>query len=565
MTSMFPHHRVLAVRCAALLAFLLTAMTAAAPAAAGQEASGGAPGGHAPVATHDGGDALPGRLLVTLDADVALGSTVAPFGGSAEPISDSVHLVRVPPARRGEAELALRRLPGVRAVEPDRLRPWARVPDDAQFAEQWSHTMTLAPRAWDTTVGSRDVRVALIDSGVRGNHAELAGNVLEQVDLSSGAPVPRARGVDNDTCEIGHGTQVAGIIGAAGDNGMGVAGVAWEVGIIDLAVSALATPGSCDGASDSAILAALHYATYHPSGPVDVVNLSVGGRQAFCPEAYERAIDEARREGVVVIAAAGNSGPETAQVPASCPGVIAVGAVDVDGRVPSYSATNPWVDLVAPGGGDSTSHMLLTTSRRGDWTRVRGTSFAAPYVSGVVALMRAVNPLLSPDEVESVLERSAHDGGLGRTDAQGWGRVHAARALSWVRRDLSIPPPEAEPYFPVLRVHSLAPGPGPERLGSHDGATDPVLQAAQVSRAVFREAGAVHAVVARADDFADALAGSALGMGVGPLLFNAPGQELSPQVRKELRRALPAGARVYVLGGERGLGRGVADDLRGMG
>lgn len=567
-----------AVRCTALLVFALIAAAAPAHAGGNDHAGGNAHAARAdaapPAPTAAPADrprepaALPGRLLVTHDPGTRarIADTVRPLGGSVGDLGEGITLVRVPAGRDAEAQALLGATSGVQAVEPDRVRPWARVPDDALFDQQWSHTLTSATRAWDTTVGSPAVRVALIDSGVRGNHAELRPNMVEQVDLSSGTPVARPLGSDNDSCEIGHGTQVAGILGAVGDNGMGVAGVAWRVGVVDLAVSATTTPGSCDGASDSAILAALHYATSHPDGPVDVVNLSVGGRQAFCPEAYERAVDEARREGVVVVAAAGNSGPETAQVPASCPGVIAVGAVDRGGRVAGYSATNAWVDLVAPGGDDPTdpASMLLTTSRRGDWIHVRGTSFAASYVSGVVALLRSVNAEITPDEVESVLERSADDDGLKRTDVQGWGRVNTARAISWVRRGADIPPPNPEPAFPVLRLQPRPDGPGPVRIGSAESSADSVLLAAQMSRAVFEPAGAVHAVVARSDQFADALAGSALGMGVGPLLFNPPGGELHPQVRKELRRALPVGARVYVLGGHRGLDEGVTEALAEM-
>ena len=516
-------------------------------------------------------DAVPGRLLVTLaeataHADAELAAEVRRLDGTVTTLTESIRLARVPVTRVDEATAALRRLGGVRAVEPDRMRAWSRLPDDAFYARQWSHSLADAPSAWDHTVGDHRVRVALIDSGVRGDHPELAPNIVEQLDLSNGTPVPRGKGVDNDSCEIGHGTQVAGILGAVGDNAMGVAGVVWRVSILDLAVSSMATAGTCEGASDSAILAALHYATFNPGGAVDVVNLSVGGRQAYCPEAYERAVAEARGQGVVVVAAAGNSGAETAQVPASCPGVVAVGAVDANGAAAEYSAANPWVDLSAPGGDSAQDGArLLTTSRRGDWTSVRGTSFAAPYVAGVAALLRSVNPALTPDQVESVLERTAQDDGLDRDNARGWGHVQAGRAVSWVRRGVDIPPPEPEPRFPVLRLQPLPEGPGPVRLASDGRTTDPLLEAVALSRAAFREGGAVHAVIARVDNFADALAGSALGMGVGPLLFTEPGEQLTSQVRRELRRALPSGSRVYMLGGERGLGRGVADDLRGMG
>lgn len=561
-----------AALCAALLATALAAQPVAAQPSPAQPAPPEPPAHHAPAEAPPefAPESVPGRLLVTLveasaDADAELHAEVRRLGGAVTTLTESIRLARVPVTRVDEAAGALRRLGGVRAVEPDRMRAWARLPNDAMYPKQWSHSLSDAPGAWDHTIGNHRVRVALIDSGVRGDHPELAPNIAEQVDLSNSTPVARGKGVDNDSCEIGHGTQVAGILGAVGDNAMGVAGVAWRVSILDLAVSSMATPGTCEGASDSAILAALHYATYNPGGAVDVVNLSVGGRQAYCPEAYERAIAEAREQGVVVVAASGNSGPETAQVPASCPGVIAVGAVDASGAAADYSAANPWVDLSAPGGDSAQDGArLLTTSRRGDWTSVRGTSFAAPYVAGVAALLRSVDPGLTPDQVESVLERTAKDDGQDRDDARGWGRVQAGRAVSWVRRGVDIPPPEPEPRFPVLRLQPLPAGPGPVRIGA-DGPTDPLLEAVELSRAAFREGGAVHAVIARVDNFADALAGSALGMGVGPLLFTEPGESLTSQVRRELRRALPAGSRVYVLGGERGLGRGVADDLRGMG
>lgn len=519
-------------------------------------------------------DAVPGRLLVTLEHSlVDLNRVVKQLAGRVTVLGPSIRLVQVASNHTVAATQTLRATPGVQAVEPDRVRAWSAVPNDALYERQWSHTLTRVSNAWDTTVGSRAVRVALLDSGVQGGHPDLAANVIEQWDLSSGTPVLRPRGVDNDTCGIGHGTQVAGVLGGVGNNGIGVSGVAWEVGIVDIALGSQATPGSCEGASDSAILKALDYVTFGPAGAVDVVNLSVGGRQAYCPEAYERAIDEARREGVVVIAAAGNSGAETAQVPASCPGVIAVAGVGPDGQRANYSASNSWVDVAAPGGWDATEvdGLILTTSRRGDWTRVRGTSFAAPYVAGVAALLRAKYPEMSPNEIESVLERSAENAAGERTPELGWGVVRADRALLYAARRTVVPSPEPDPDFPVLRLEPMPDGPGPLRIAAFDSitgepvATTAVVQAVVLSREVFRPRGAVTAVLAREDDFADAMAGSALGMGIGPLLFNPRGEELHPQVRKEIRRAVPPGTKIYVLGGERGLGRGVTTELRSMG
>jgi subtilisin family serine protease len=520
-----------------------------------------------PVADEDA--AVPGSLLVGVDPGADLSDALAGMDAQVRKIGDALRVVRVAPGRVAAATAALRTAPGVRSVEADRWRPWQVEPSDPLFTQQWSLSMARVPTAWDHTVGTRSVRVALIDSGVDATHPDLRANVVEQVDMSGGVPLQRGRAVDNDTCGIGHGTMVAGIVGALGNDGQAGVGVLWKVGIVDLAVSSRTTPGSCGGASDSAILAALHYAIYNRDGAVDVVNLSVGGRQAYCPEAYERAIAEARTRGVLVVAAAGNSGVGSAQVPASCPGIVSVGAVGRDGLRAPYSAANPWVDLVAPGGSDAADGqgLILTTRRGGGWSTTQGTSFAAPFVTGVAALLRSARPALTPDELESILERSAdHPGGGPRSDDLGWGVVRADRAVQYAGRRELVPDPVRDPWFPVLRLNPRPGGPGPYRVdGSVEGRTESVQQASATARVVFREGGAVHAVIARDDGFPDALAGSALGMGVGPLLFQAPGAFLEPQNRKELRRALPEGATVYVLGGIAGVRAGVESELRAMG
>src|SRR5690606_36029490 len=158
---------------------------------------------------------------------------------------------------------------------------------------------------------------------------------------------PRPLGVDNDACGVGHGTFVAGIIGATGNDANDVAGVAWEVGILDVAAG---DPFRCGSFSDGAIVAAITYAV---GQGVDVINLSLGGPSDSCPTAFQAAIDQARRAGVVVVAAAGNDEryfPGLTSVPASCNGVLSVGAVGRSGGAAPYSNANALVDVVAPGG-----------------------------------------------------------------------------------------------------------------------------------------------------------------------------------------------------------------------
>lgn len=559
----------------ALVAALIAALALPSAPARGDEpdtppapARGGAPDPTWP------GNAVPGTLLVSAAPGVSAATLAGAIGG--DPLSTGTVLLRVPPGTEAAAAAALRGHPEVGTVEPDRLRRTAAVasasepPDDPRYGEQWPHELARIERAWERTVGSRAVRVAVIDSGILGSHPDLVPNIVEQASVASGVVEGRGTGIDNDTCGHGHGTAVAGVLGAVGDNAQGIAGVAWEVALIDLALNASGEGLECDTIPDSAVLAALDYATHHPDGPVDVVNLSIGSPQSYCPEPYDLALRAAADAGISVVAAAGNTRAGLVHIPGSCPNVISVGAVRRDGIRADYSAANRWVDLVAPGGADEPGERLLTTSRDGAYASVQGTSFAAAYVSGVIALLRSLRPELTPADLESVLERTAErtPSTAQHTDEYGWGLVRADLATNFVQRRTEIEPPEPNPFFPVLRHQSaplhadlvrIAPPPEPGTPTSADE------QSLAMSRALFRERGAVYAVVARQDDYPDALAGSAITLGLGPLLFAGRDGDLPAPARRELRRVLPAGGKVYLLGGEASLSRDVELHLRRMG
>lgn len=454
-------------------------------------------------------------------------------------------------------------LPGVLAVEPDGHVTLAAEPDDPRYPEQWAHEVTGTARAWDVTTGSADVRVAVVDSGILGDHRDLSGNVVEpQVVVKEGTVTTTGTGVDNDSCQDGHGTEVAGIIGAVGDNGTDVAGVAWDVSLVDIAV--LHADTSCRIVAYSDVAAALTYAARGPGGPVDVVNLSLGGPAESCPTALQVAVDEARAAGVVVVAAAGNderSLPGQSQIPASCNGVISVGATGRDGDAAHYSSRNPYVDLAAPGGdlrNGGESGLVLTTGRVERVQSTEGTSFSAPYVAGVAALLRAVRGELSAADVESLLETTATDvDAAGRDEATGWGVVDAEAAVLLAARARPVAEPVADPQFPV--------GVSLSRVAADVVPTEAITQAVAVSTAAFASQSALHAVVARADDYADALAGSALAYGVGPLLFTGSTGPLASGTRHELRRVLPVGATVYLLGGTAALPASLDSELRALG
>lgn len=478
-------------------------------------------------------------------ADTVPGSLLVTHGDG------TVDVLDVQPGTEAAAAARLLGRPGVVAVEPDHLRRALRTPSDPSYPSQWAHTLARAAAAWDISVGDPAVSIAVVDSGIDGTHPGLRSNLVSQVDVSGGAVRAVALGTDNDACGVGHGTFVAGIVGATGDDANDVAGVAWQVGLLDVAA---ADPFRCGSFSDGAIVTAIGYAV---DQEVDVINLSLGGPSDSCSTAFQAAIDEARSEGIVVVAAAGNDQrqfPGLTSVPASCNGVISVAAVGRSGAAAPYSSANALVDVAAPGGDLGSGGGVISTARGGGIQELEGTSFAAPYVSGAAALLRAVDPSLTPDEVESILERTAQGGGA-RTHALGWGLVDLGAAAAMAAGG-TVPAPAPDPVFPVGLVG---------RISAQEPTTDAVRQAVAVSRFVFpSDDSAQHVVLARRDDFADALAGSALGFGVGPVLFTDPTGPLAATTASEIQRVLPPQGIVYLLGGPQALPASLEGELGAM-
>jgi serine protease len=221
---------------------------------------------------------------------------------------------------------------------------------------------------------------------------------------------------------------VAGIAAAAGDNGKGVAGVAYGAKLLPLRVI-----GACGGWLSDTVDAVTWAAGGKVSGvpsnpsPARVINMSLGA-EAVCQASMQLAIDSAVQQGSVIIAAAGNESQPAANVsPANCKNVITVGATSRAGNSATYSNYGPEVDVSAPGGDGSTgSENILSTVNSGTTTPageaygyMQGTSMSAPHVAGVAALMLAVNPALSPAQIEQTVRDTARplpgtcDGGCG--------------------------------------------------------------------------------------------------------------------------------------------------------
>ncbi|MGH8906465.1 MAG: S8 family peptidase [Egibacteraceae bacterium] len=395
-------------------------------------------------------EAVAGELLVTLAPGRSPQGVRALGVLGVDRLSDRVVRVRVPAGLESAVAGRLSALGGVLAAEPNRRLDYTATPDDQSYPDQWAHQLTGIEQAWSTTAGSSRVTVAVLDSGIDGRHPEL-GNIVDRRDASTG--VIRQGHVDNDLCGIGHGTMVAGIVGAVGDNGGGIAGVNWRVSLVDVALSS--PDAGCEGPTDAAVVAALDWVT---SRRVDAVNMSFGTPADACPTAYQAAFDAARAAGVVLVAAAGNEEEPAAssgrpRIPAACRGVISVGATGSDGHLARYSTANRWVDLVAPGGdrtnGGGAAALVLTTVRDSSFRLVEGSSFSTPYVTGLVALLRAARDSMTSDQIEAVLEATARDlGRRGRDPAYGWGLVQSGAAMARTASG-SLPALSPDPDFPV--------------------------------------------------------------------------------------------------------------------
>ena len=276
------------------------------------------------------------------------------------------------------------------------------------YYQQWGNTTVRsdAARAEVSAGALADVVVAVLDTGVS-PHDELSAALLPGQNFTSSPG-----GTTDSSDRQGHGTHVAGTVAA--DLGSGVEGVA--VGAKVLPVKVLGDDGS---GSSAWINAGIIWAADQGA---DVINMSLGGQ--YSSTVYDAAVAYARSKGVTVVAAAGNSNTSAIFMPAAAPGVIGVSATDQNGAKASFSNYGSYVDVAAPGVG------IVSTYPGNDFAGMSGTSMASPHVAGVVALMEAAAPAITPDQVQQALTASATDLGVaGRDDVYGYGQVDAVRAV----------------------------------------------------------------------------------------------------------------------------------------
>jgi serine protease len=393
-----------------------------------------------------------------------------------EAISDRMQVVRAPGMSTAELARRLAADPQVEFAVPNgRMRRLA-APNDPLYGESVAErrpnglTQQDGPRsgqwylrkpdstirsaidieaAWTRTRGSANLVVAVLDTGVRSEHPDLAGRLLPGYDFVADVAVANDfDGRDNNPadpgdwitaadlssstfrdCELSnsswHGTTTASLIGAATDNALGMAGAAPGVRLLPVRVL-----GKCFG-YDSDILAAMRWAAGIPvagvpdnPNPAKVINMSLGSSGA-CSAAYQAAVDEIVARGVMIVAAAGNSAGEPVGTPANCRGVMAVAALRHAGTKVGFSDLGPEIAIAAPGGncinttqGSPCLYPILAATNTGaqgpvsaTWTDsydiTVGTSFSSPLVAGVAALVWSRQPQLSVSQVRTTLQTTA--------------------------------------------------------------------------------------------------------------------------------------------------------------
>ncbi len=322
----------------------------------------------------------------------------------------------------------------VEYAEVDALVAPAELPNDALYGTQWHHAAIHSEAAWNYSRGSAAVTVAVCDGGVELSHPDLAANIhstgYNVVDYTNeGGPMP-----NDGLAHVGptHGTRVADMIGAVGNNGIGVSGVNWVVEILPIRV----TNDTAGSASLSKLIECVDYARTHGA---KVVNISYS--QIAMSSAMNTAGQALMAAGGLLVVCAGNDALDMKHSK-NYPGIIVVGGTDEADALVSFSNYGPPIDLVAPAIHISTTQ---ATWRGATYIQgVFGTSFSSPIVAGVAALIWAAKPAPSPAGVQEILFNSAQDLGTAGYDTRfGNGRVDAGAALA-----LAIDPPPPPPPPP---------------------------------------------------------------------------------------------------------------------
>ncbi|MEK3697777.1 S8 family peptidase [Paenibacillus sp. FSL R10-2199] len=280
-------------------------------------------------------------------------------------------------------------------------------PNDLLFSTyQWNLPAIETELGWNLSKGSKEVVVAVVDTGVQADHPDLQGQLLAGYNAITNGGAP-----DDD---VGHGTHVSGIIGALTNNEEGVAGISWYNKILPVKALDNSGAGTTYSVAEGIIWAADHGAK--------VINLSLGNYadSQFLHDAIKYAYDR----DVVIVSASGNDNTERPGYPAAYEEVIAVAATNSTGGRASFSNYGDYIDVAAPG------ESIASTYPDNQYAALSGTSMASPHVAALAGLVRSLNPELTNKEVTELLTSNAVDlGDAGHDKYYGWGQVDIYKTL----------------------------------------------------------------------------------------------------------------------------------------
>ncbi|MHB8780431.1 MAG: S8 family peptidase [Candidatus Geothermincolia bacterium] len=337
------------------------------------------------------------KLKAALPADLK--------GADVKMLEGQIGRVEVAEGQRDKAIQSLQASGLVEYVEVDQVRSISWTPNDPDYDRQWHLPSIAADAAWDVTQGSNSVILAVIDTGVAYNHGDLSANCVAGYNF--------AYENSNPYDDNGHGTHVAGIAAASGNNNYGIAGVGWNTLIMPIKV--LDSSGS---GYDSDVARGIRFAA---DNGAHVINMSLGG--GGFSRTMQDAIDYAYNKGVVIVAAAGNDGTNTISYPAAMDNVISVAALDSSNNLAGFSNYGQGLDISAPG-------VAIYSSVPGGFKTYSGTSMATPVVAGTASLVKAVHPERGPGDITQMIMNSASDLGSPGYDTQfGYGKVNVFGAL----------------------------------------------------------------------------------------------------------------------------------------
>jgi serine protease len=370
---------------------------------------------------------------------------------------------------------ALRRRSEIRSADLNYLRRASAIPTDEFYPYQWHYDQINLPQAWDVVSPNSGVIVAVVDTGVRKEHPDLTGQLVDGFDFISDPAIANdGGGCDGDPEDPGdlapggstyHGTHVSGTIAAHTTftgSGVGVAGAAWNARVMPLRVLGVG------GGTDADIMEALRYAAgrtitcggvqEHTLTPARIVNMSLSG-PGFSQTFQNLITDLRQNDGMIFVAAAGNGASTQPEYPASFAGVISVSAVGPTRTLAPYSNFGATIDVAAPGGDfqrdvdgngfpDGVFSTFFSDDRGPGYAFYQGTSMATAHVSGVFALMLGKNGALTPSDIDNALNGHEITEPIGSSQLYGNGLIDAARAVNFAAQGGG----GATVVDPVLRI-----------------------------------------------------------------------------------------------------------------